>query len=574
MNEDDDDKTRVQTHPAVHAGANKPAVISRNGLPSGYVLGSFEIESVIGEGGFSIVYLARDRQLDRQTALKEYMPGSLAVRLADLGIAAKSERVREAFEAGLRSFVNEARVLAHFDHPALAKVFRFWEERGTAYMAMPYYEGVNLKQVLQRADAPPAETWLHWIFGPLLDAIELLHEENYFHRDIAPDNIMILRGGTPLLLDFGAARHVIGDMTQELTAILKPGYAPIEQYADTVAARQGPWTDIYAIAAVLYRAVTGRVPSASVGRLMSDDLPPVADAARRSYSAQLLAGIQAGLAIKPQDRPQSIAEFRRLLGYQSVPSPFAPTAMPDADAPPLQPAPAPVQPVSAAKERPAVSVQTHTGATSPASRQTSAPTPPSRQTSAPTLPSRHTSAPSLPSRLTSAPTPPSRHDEKTLPAAVPRIRWRAVLSGCVIISAIAGAWFAFRPDDARLTPDKPVLPPISGEKAAPALPSVLPQTVPPPTPEPIPKMPPNEPSFAGPQPQPSGPVAPSVTMSEPAATKSPPARAKSPTRSVPAARAKTAAERSCVELLEQLSLDQDTPELREKLQSLRCLGSQ
>jgi hypothetical protein len=412
--------------------------------------------------------------------------------------------VREAFEAGLRSFVNEAQVLAHFDHPALAKVFRFWEQHGTAYMAMPYYEGVTLKQVLQKSDTPPTEAWLHWIFGPLLEAIELLHEENYFHRDIAPDNVMILHGGAPLLLDFGAARHVIGDMTQELTAILKPGYAPVEQYADTVSMRQGPWTDIYAIAAVLYRAVTGRVPMASVGRLMSDDLRPVAQAALRAYSTQLLAGIQAGLAIKPPDRPQSIAEFRRLLGYQSVPSPLRPTAALDAEAPTRRPAPE--QQVSISKERPPIFVQKEARLPAPSSR-----------------------------------------DRNTLPAAARGIHWRGLLLAGVLVIMIAAAWVALRPDGARVPTHKTVLPPVSGEQGGPALPPVRPDVEPPPAPVAVPKVPASEPSFAG--------------------------RPKSARVPVPTPPRKTASDRNCVELLEQLSLGVDTPELRAKLQSLNCPGS-
>jgi serine/threonine protein kinase len=397
MNEDDA-RTRGATRPAVGAGANEATAAGGNALPLGYVLGDFEIESIIGEGGFSIVYLARDRQLGRRAALKEYIPGGLATRLPDFRITVRSERLRETFEAGLRSFVNEARILAHFDHPALVKVFRFWEERGTAYMAMPYYEGSTLKQALQGSRTAPAEAWLRSIFDPLFDAIELLHGENCFHRDIAPDNIMILRGGDPMLLDFGAARRVIGDMTQALTAILKPGYAPIEQYAETTSIRQGPWTDIYAIAAVLYWAVTGRVPSPSVGRLMNDDLRPVADVALPGYSDRFLAGIQAGLAIRPQDRPQSISEFRHLLG--------------------LRPAPAAVRSATAPDFQSDDTV---------------------RLPPAPARPSRpQTFTPKAGSAA------PPRSDG-TVPSAAHPPLWRYVSLGAVLVTALAGAWLLLRP---------------------------------------------------------------------------------------------------------------------------------
>jgi serine/threonine protein kinase len=239
-------------------------------LPVGQALQEFVIEGLIGEGGFGIVYLARDTQLGRVVALKEYMPTNLAQRGGDRSVTVRSERHRETFALGLRSFVNEAKLLASFDHPSLVKVYRFWEENGTAYMVMPFYEGPTLRQHLQQLGHPPDEAWLRALLAPLVDALELIHNDRCWHRDIAPDNILLLapsktQAGAapqlrPLLLDFGAARRVIGDVTHNLTVILKPGYAPLEQYAESDAMRQGPWTDVYALCAVLYGAVTGRAP--------------------------------------------------------------------------------------------------------------------------------------------------------------------------------------------------------------------------------------------------------------------------------------------------------------------------
>ena len=244
MTRQDEDKTVIRPV----AAASHP-----NGLPTGHRLHEFRVDGVLGIGGFSIVYLARDMQLERTIALKEYMPTSLAMRGADLSVAPRSGPQRETFDLGLRSFVNEARLLASFDHPALVKVHRFWEENGTAYMVMPYYDGPTLKQYLLQQARPPDEAWLKRLSAPLLDALALIHSEHCFHRDIAPDNILLL--GTqhkPLLLDFGAARRVIGGASQALTVILKPGYAPVEQYADMPAMKQGAWTDVYALCAVLY----------------------------------------------------------------------------------------------------------------------------------------------------------------------------------------------------------------------------------------------------------------------------------------------------------------------------------
>ena len=305
--------------------SNDPGGSDTNTLPIGFALAEFRIEQVIGEGGFGIVYLALDTQLGRKVAIKEYMPSSLAARKNDLSVTVTSPRHRETFDLGLRSFVKEAITLARFDHPALLKVFRFWEERGTAYMVMPYLEGQTLKQALRaRPDAPP-EAWLRALLEPVLDGLEHLHANNILHRDIAPDNIQILPSGVPLLLDFGAARQVIGDATQALTVILKPGFAPIEQYSDSATLRQGAWTDVYALAAVCYDAISGKTPQASVARVMHDEMPSAASIGAERYSPEFLAFIDACLRVRPQDRPQSIAEARRvMLGLAPPPAVAAP----------------------------------------------------------------------------------------------------------------------------------------------------------------------------------------------------------------------------------------------------------
>ncbi|MBL8340971.1 MAG: DUF4384 domain-containing protein [Rubrivivax sp.] len=290
-----------------------------NGLPVGTRIGEFEITSMIGEGGFGIVYLANDTSLGRRVALKEYMPSSLAMRTGDSGVQVKSERYLETFEAGRKSFVNEARLLAQFDHPSLVKVYRFWESNGTAYMVMPFYEGKNLKDTLRQMQqangGPPDETWLRTLLSPLCEALRVIHVEQCYHRDIAPDNVMMLAGsGRPLLLDFGAARRVIGDMTQALTVILKPGYAPIEQYAEIPGMRQGPWTDVYALAAVVYYAITGRTPPVSVGRMVNDNYQPLAQVAEGRYSRDFLEAVDRALVVRPENRTQTIEDFRDDLG--------------------------------------------------------------------------------------------------------------------------------------------------------------------------------------------------------------------------------------------------------------------
>jgi serine/threonine protein kinase len=176
---------------------------------------------------------------------------ALASRGADNAVLVQTKRHKETFETGMNSFINEARLLAQFDHPALIKVYRFWEQNNTAYMAMRYYEGQTFKNIVAKHPEVVSEAWLKPILKPILEALETLYKIQILHRDISPDNIMIQTNGEAVLLDFGAARQILGDMSQALTVILKPGYAPVEQYAEDSDMKQGPWTDIYALSGVM-----------------------------------------------------------------------------------------------------------------------------------------------------------------------------------------------------------------------------------------------------------------------------------------------------------------------------------
>jgi len=304
------------------------AVELPNSLPIGTRIAEFEIREVIGEGGFGIVYLAFDHSLQRTVAIKEYMPSALAARTTDHTVTVRSKRHAEAFGAGLRSFINEARLLAQFDHPALVKVYRFWESHGTAYMAMRYYEGRTFKAVVRDNPELVNEAWLKRLLQPVLGALEALYAAKILHRDVSPENIMIQPDGQPVLLDFGAARQIVQDMAQSLTVILKPGFAPVEQYADDESMRQGPWTDIYSLSAVMYAAITGKAPPAAVARMLNDPIEPLAISGREGYSNQFLEAIDRGMAVRPEIRPQSIAEFAALIGFDA-PAPVA--AAPAAD---------------------------------------------------------------------------------------------------------------------------------------------------------------------------------------------------------------------------------------------------
>lgn len=289
------------------------SVDAANALPTGHRLHEFEIRGVIGVGGFGIVYRAFDHSLQREVAVKEYMPSSLAGRTNRQQVSLLSQSHADTFAVGLASFVNEARLLAQFDHPSLVKVLRFWEDNGTAYMAMPYYRGRTLRQWRQSLTGAPDEAWLRNVMDHLLGALEVMHRAGVYHRDIAPDNILVDDRGAPVLLDFGAARRVISDRSQNLTAILKPSYAPLEQYAESTGMRQGPWTDFYALGATLHYLITGKPPMAATSRALHDDQPRLAGSGQAGLSDVLLQVCDWLLGLRPGDRPQHAAEVRAAL---------------------------------------------------------------------------------------------------------------------------------------------------------------------------------------------------------------------------------------------------------------------
>ncbi len=310
-----------------------------NALPVGTRFGELEILQLLGTGGFGLVYLAKDHALERLVAVKEYMPGQLAQRGQNSLVSVRSGSMRETFELGLRSFVNEARLLARFDHRALIKVYRFWEANNTAYMAMPYLQGQTLKQWRDSSTHLPSNEWVMKRLLPLLEALSELHNAQVYHRDIAPDNIFLPQDGSdPILLDFGAARRTIGDRTQSFTAILKPSFAPLEQYDGASALKQGPWTDLYALGAVLYHLLTGAPPPAATRRALHDEFQPLLEAQFPEHAGSLLGAINWALALRPGDRPQSVAAFRdALLGLAELPMPLASaTALSPSPTPPLQ----------------------------------------------------------------------------------------------------------------------------------------------------------------------------------------------------------------------------------------------
>jgi len=281
----------------------------RQALPKGYMLEEYQVGRVLGAGGFGLTYLGWDTRLDKPVAIKEYLPNDLAVREADHSVLPKSGGDEENFRWGLDRFLDEARTLARFRHPNIIAVHRYFEAHNTAYIVMEYAEGETLAGMLKRGVA--GESRLLSILEALLDGLEEVHRGDFLHRDIKPGNILIRTDGSPVLVDFGAARQAIGGRSRSITSVVTPGYAPIEQYSPR--GNQGPWTDIYALGAVMYKAVTGAPPPDATERVRNDDMTPAVEAARGKYSAALLRAIDWALAVDEDKRPQDVPAWRRAL---------------------------------------------------------------------------------------------------------------------------------------------------------------------------------------------------------------------------------------------------------------------
>ncbi|HEY8048140.1 MAG TPA: protein kinase, partial [Ramlibacter sp.] len=275
-------------------------------LPPGLGLADYVIERPLGGGGFGITYLARDSNLQLPVAIKEYFPSDLVTRGPDNVVRVRGPDQRGQYEWGLERFLDEARALATFRHPNIVRVLRYFREHGTAYIVMEYESGLSLKRWLPQ-NTPVSQKTVFAMVLPLLDGLEAVHKSGFLHRDIKPDNIYVRADGTPVLLDFGAARRVSAN--KDMTNIVSPGFAPFEQYHSQ--GNQGPWTDIYSMGAVMYWMATGRKPVEAASRVKQDAMLPASSLADAGvFGEPLLQAIDWALLPDEGKRPQAVAEFR------------------------------------------------------------------------------------------------------------------------------------------------------------------------------------------------------------------------------------------------------------------------
>jgi len=291
-----------------------------NALPTGYNLHRYQIGGVLGAGGFGITYRAIHEALQNQVAIKEYFPAewayrdhnNITVRPNAQGQIPARQGEPPCYQWGLERFLDEAKILVQVNHPGVVRVRDYFTANGSAYIVMEYEDGESLSALLQRGGILP-EPELRRLLDDVMPALEAVHSQNYLHRDLKPSNLYIRNhDGHVILLDFGAARQALGRRTRSVTSVVTPGYSPIEQYV-TVGEDYGPWTDIYALGAVMYRCITGAPPIEAPGRVLKDPVQPAMEVGAGLYSRGLLQVVDQALAVRPEERFQSVAAMRQAL---------------------------------------------------------------------------------------------------------------------------------------------------------------------------------------------------------------------------------------------------------------------
>ncbi len=279
-------------------------------LPNGTNIDNYEILSVLGGGGFSVVYLANEighKGYSTQVVIKEYMPNKLASRAPNFLVTANSDKNRERFAHGRRLFFQEASTLANLKHPNIVNVTNFFRGNGTVYMVMDYEEGSNLHAYIKKYRKNLSEEFIRTVFMPLMAGLQKIHSQGLLHLDIKPGNIHIRQGGSPLLLDFGAVHEMMHSRQDQTTQVITPGYSPIEQLDP--GGYVGPWTDIYALGATMRTCIEGKQPISSINRRERDTLKPAMQAFKKLYTQNLLETIDWAMEVDPLLRPQNLEQI-------------------------------------------------------------------------------------------------------------------------------------------------------------------------------------------------------------------------------------------------------------------------
>ena len=277
-------------------------------LPKGTDVSGFQIMDVLGFGGFGVTYKAQHGATRKVVAIKEYFPQGAAVRDGTY-VNIRDDQSETIFRWGLDRFVEEAETVLRFDHPNIVRVEQIFGLNGTAYAVLEFIDGINLQTWILDGGGAPDQASIDVFAAAMLDALDQVHRNNILHRDIAPKNILLRGDGAPVLIDFGSARQVVCSKTMAMTALITPHYAPHEQYLSS-GRGQGPWTDIYAMAATLYQLISGSHPPEAPSRILgSDEYIPAHAAARGDYRPQFLDAVDWGLKSRCEHRPQSTGEW-------------------------------------------------------------------------------------------------------------------------------------------------------------------------------------------------------------------------------------------------------------------------
>jgi len=292
------------------AQANLPGKQANTPLQEGAKLENYRILRVIAVGGFSIVYLAHDEN-ETPVVIKEYLPATLALRASGEAVPQVAEADRARFLVGMKSFFEEGRSLAHLSHPNVVRVLNFFRANETVYLVMRYERGRTLQEHIQSRRGPLAESWVRSTFAQLLNGLREVHSNKLLHLDIKPGNVYLRNDGTPLLIDFGAARQTLSEEGAKLLPTFTPGFASPEQHVRRE--DLGPWSDIYSVGATMYACFAAAAPPPAHLRLEKDLLVPARQAWSGDYSAGFLDIIDWCLRLDHLERPQSVFELQKAL---------------------------------------------------------------------------------------------------------------------------------------------------------------------------------------------------------------------------------------------------------------------